>query len=541
AAAIDDPLEFDQFIQLHCGDNPELADKLRGMLTVREKPKQQAGKEQGGKAASASASGTRPLAPPAAQLGDTPPLGKVGKFRLEKLIGRGGMGNVYLAFDEQLRRPVALKFPRLGTLDNPQLLTQFLQEARLAAQLDHPNLVKIYQVDVLGDICFIASEWCEGGDLARWLVKHPGAQEPRWSAALIAALARAVAYCHQQNVAHLDIKPGNVILAISKQTIPMEESGDREREPLLDMRPMLTDFGVARVIEEGLTKTHSSLLMGTPLYMAPEQAECAREKIGPTSDIFALGVVLYELLYGRRPFDGPSPMLVMDQLRRADSLVLSKSREVPSELRTVCERCLQLAPEDRYPSADSLADDLERYLRHEPIHARPVSRVQRIWRWLEKPQRLVHVGMLAVVIQTIFLLNLVGTVTLKALGSATSMDADTGTIALPFAALALGLHVPSLVLALYTVRCRPWSVPLQLLQSLICTAMIGHILVTGESFVAFYRNQPLALFLVHFYLFIISSLQLLAYVAAIPAALRLQRVARESPRTSASAGTNTPL
>ena len=394
AAAIDDPVECDDYVREQCGADHTLAEKLRGMLQVREEA------EQLFEAKSDPSAKTLPMDLMLDLGADFSGLGEIANFRIEKLIGRGGMGNVFLAFDMQLRRPVALKFPRVDTLHNPQLLERFLQEARLAAQLNHPNLVKIYQVDVLGKACFIASEWCEGGDLARWLAANSGAQEPRWSAALIAAIARAVAYCHRQKVVHLDIKPANIIMA-KLDTDHADDSKVPIEHAILPFRPMLTDFGVAKVVEEGLTQTHSSLMMGTPMYMAPEQAECDRSKTGPLSDIFALGVVLHELLYGERPFEGDSPLKVMDKLRSSDTLVLPKSNQVPQELRTICSRCLQHAPEDRYPSADALAEDLDRFLRHEPIHARPVSLTQRLKRWSMRPQRIAEAFVVTIVIQLV--------------------------------------------------------------------------------------------------------------------------------------------
>ncbi|MEX1027190.1 MAG: serine/threonine-protein kinase, partial [Candidatus Paceibacterota bacterium] len=361
----------DGFVQARSGQDREPLDRLRAMLSVRN----EADALSEGQSESQSA-------PRDDDSPELPGLGRVGRFRLERLVGRGGMGNVFLGYDEQLHRPAALKFPRVDIVDDAQQLERFLREARLAAQLNHPNLVEIYEVGVWGQACFIASQWCEGGDLSDWLRKHPGPHDPAWSALLVGSVARAAAYCHQQGVVHLDIKPANVVLVADA-----DSSGGG-----LPFKPMLTDFGIARMFEEGLTCTHSSLLLGTPLYMAPEQAECRRDKIGPASDVFALGVVLYELLFGRRPFEGDSAIEVLDQLRSPDTLVLPATGKVPRELRTVCQRCLEHDPASRYPSADALAEDLDRYLRGEPVHARPVSRRQLLWRWCERPERIVQAG-----------------------------------------------------------------------------------------------------------------------------------------------------
>ncbi|QEG00530.1 Serine/threonine-protein kinase PrkC [Stieleria maiorica] len=210
-------------------------------------------------------------------------LGQIGRFELRKLVGRGGMGNVFLAQDMELQRPVALKFPRIERLTSEEERERFFREARLSAKFNHPNLVTVYEVGVLGQMCFIASEWFDGGDFAAWLEKHPGPHNPRWCAELVRPLARAIAYCHDQGVAHLDLKPVNITLAMESEQDPMK------------FRPMLTDFSIARVFEGELSQTNFSMLLGTPLYMAPEQAACDRDSIGPQSDVYALGVVLHEL------------------------------------------------------------------------------------------------------------------------------------------------------------------------------------------------------------------------------------------------------
>ncbi len=483
AAAIDDPLECDAFVRQQCGEDHALIEKLQDMLKVRAEA------EQLFEAESFPFSSELPIELSADLLSDVPCLGRVGKFRLDRLIGRGGMGNVFLAFDEQLRRPVALKFPRVDTLENPQLLQRFLQEARLAAQLNHPNLVKIFQVDVFGEICFIASEWCEGGDLARWLAAHPGPQQPQWSATLIGAIARAVAYCHRQQIVHLDIKPANIILATPADGELPINAGTLTGDKRLSFRPMLTDFGVARVIEEGLTKTHSSLLMGTPLYMAPEQAEGDRNRIGPTSDIFALGVVLHELLYGERPFEGKSPMQVMDQLRQADTLVIRKCDHVPSELRTICGRCLQHAPEDRYPSADALAEDLDRFLRGEPIHARPVSLKQRLWRWCSRPQRVKEAVVGVVVIQILLISWVVLAASIAGIfltGAPLIASRWDATVTIVFIA------APLLGLSYLVIRGNRWA-----LYAAFLLSLAGHVLVPVGAMVGaigilefYYDRQP---------------------------------------------------
>jgi len=502
AAEIADPALREMLIQSRCGHDEELLERLRAMLVVRED-------------ADALFENVAEFHPALGSdgAGGRSELGRIGRFRLDRLAGRGGMGNVFLGYDEQLQRPVALKFPRLDTMGNPELLGRFMREARLAAQLNHPNLVEIYEVGVWGQACFIASQWCDGGDLSVWLAKHSGPQDPAWSADLVRMVARALAYCHQQGVIHLDIKPANIILAA--------DGGLNVDQDAPAFKPMLTDFGVARVIQEGLTWTHSSLLLGTPLYMSPEQAECDRGKIGAASDIFALGVILYELLYGRRPYDGNSAIEVLDQLRSPETLTMPTSKGVPRELRTICQRCLEHEPAARYPSVAALAEDLDRYLRGEPIHARPVSLFQRLVRWFERPQRIPQAGVTALVVQLLILGNFVAVLVAMALGGASSIEAELGATVGEAASVTAFLHLPSLAIAWMSIQRRRWSVPVGVLLSLTPAVAIGRVLVTGESPFSMYEGQPLATFLQHLLLLSMIGIQAAAYLAALPAAAKV--------------------
>ena len=487
------------FIQAHCAHDPPLLDRLRSMLAVRE---------------DADTLFEHAAEFHAADSGVTPfsGLGRVGRFRLEKLVGRGGMGNVFLAFDEQLQRPVALKFPRLDTMSNPKLLELFLREAQLAAQLKHPNLVEIYEVGVWGQACFIASEWCAGGDLASHLAKHPGPQDPRWSASLLRSVAQAVAYCHREGVVHLDIKPGNIILATQG-----EHGSLRDKDAL---HPMLTDFGVARVIEEGQAATQTSTMLGTPLYMAPEQATCERQLIGPASDQFALGVVLFELLYGVRPFEGESAIEVIDKIRNSDSLALPEGKGIPRDLQIICARALQHKPVERYASVTALADDLNRFLTDEPIQARPISRFRRRLRWFERPERMVQAGAVATVIQLLVLVSF--------FVSSLAVIVDYGNLfgisrSVHFTELiviTVFLHIPTLFLAIMAIQRRQWSILPGFLLSLFAAGLIGSVVVTGESPLTIYKDNLLATFLMHSMLANVMLIQTIAYLVALPAAFR---------------------
>ncbi len=217
--------------------------------------------------------------------------------------------------------------------------------------------------------------------------------------------------------------------------------------------------------------THTSLLMGTPMYMAPEQAEGNRTLIGPKSDIFSLGIVLYELLYGIRPFEGESAMAIIDRIREGSRILYPTQSKVPLDLRTVCERCLQHSPKDRYPSADALAEDLDRYLRGEPILARPVSFSSRLKRWLEKPERMVAAGITGLAIQSLFLFDFLVILFFRATGVLHFIEADDKTLVLQLLALAVIFHLPCIVLAILLIRRKIW-------------ALVPSILFTGITFCA---------------------------------------------------------
>lgn len=436
------------------------------------------------------------------------PRQRVGRFIIRELVGYGGMGVVYQGYDERLDRMVALKFPKIETVGNRTGRERLIREAKLAAQLDHPNLVKIYEVADSGPVFYIASQWCEGGNLAELLRGNPSRQPPKWSAAIIAALARAVAYCHKQRIVHLDIKPPNIMM------VPGSDDDD-SRSRLI---PMLTDFGVARVIEENLTVTESSVMIGTPLYMAPEQAKCQRDQIGPASDIYSLGVILFELLFGRRPHQGESAMEVLDRVRSEESIRLPNEPAVSTDLKTICERCLEHWPESRYPTADALAEDLERYLRGEAIHARPIRWWHRFGRWCRQPARIYQAGLVSVPIQAALLLNFAGVV-IGLYQGVFDDSVDPRATSLDIAKVAFGAHFPQLILAWLSFRRVRWTVIPGFMMSLITVCILAEVLITGGSPITFYDDYPAARFLMHLLILVIMTIQTFAYLVAIPAAL----------------------
>jgi hypothetical protein len=320
---------------------------------------------------------------PAAAAGQTQPVlkpgGQVGRFRLLRELGRGGFGIVYLALDPALGRSVALKIPTLEVVFSPEVRRRFLLEARVAAGLDHPNVVPTYEAGEIGSVCYIASAYCPGPTLAVWLQERKEPVPCRLAAALTATLAEAVDYVHGRGVLHRDLKPSNVLLQPRSEARPAREEDDP------DFIPRLTDFGLARLREAEGHETRSGAVLGTPAYLSPEQAEGRRAAIGPTTDVYSLGVILYELLAGATPFQADT---VLDLLRRVTSEEpqppRSLRRDLPRDLNTICLKCLEKEPARRYASAGALAEDLRRFLAGQAVKARPVGTIERGLKWARR-------------------------------------------------------------------------------------------------------------------------------------------------------------
>ncbi|VTR97956.1 WD40 repeat domain-containing serine/threonine protein kinase [Tuwongella immobilis] len=288
------------------------------------------------------------------------------RFRISRELGRGGMGVVYLAQDLTLGRWVALKC-LTQVVESDADWQRFLQEAQSIARLDSPNIVQLYEVVKLNGRPALVLEYVAGPTLYARVGKQP--QHPEQAARLMAQVVRAIDHAHERGVIHRDIKSGNVLLAAAEK-------------PLGESKPKLTDFGLAKLEKVGSQLTQPGDVLGTPGYLAPEQAEGRPEAITKLVDIYAAGAVLYELLTGRVPFQGATALDTLVQVKTMDPVsVRHLQPRVPVDLETICMRCLQKVPSRRYPTAADLADDLDRFCRGEPIAARPPSTWERIWRW----------------------------------------------------------------------------------------------------------------------------------------------------------------
>jgi tetratricopeptide (TPR) repeat protein len=303
-----------------------------------------------------------------------------GDYELLEEIARGGMGVVYRARQISLNRIVALKMIRPGKA-SPDYLARFRLEARAVARMQHPNIVQIFEVGEEDGCPFFALEFVEDGSLARYLDGTP--QPARQAAALTEVLARAIHVAHRCHIIHRDLKPANILLAKGPE-FPTHSPETGARLPLDQYVPKITDFGLAKQLET-TGSTASGVIVGTPCYMAPEQTEKEGPEVGPAVDVYALGVVLYEVLTGRPPFKGTSHWETLEQVRNQDPVPPGRLQPgVPRDLEIICLKCLSKEPGRRYASAAELADDLRRFLDGRPIKARPVPAWERAWKWVRR-------------------------------------------------------------------------------------------------------------------------------------------------------------
>jgi WD40 repeat protein/tRNA A-37 threonylcarbamoyl transferase component Bud32 len=305
--------------------------------------------------------------PGAAGQAATDPAGVLrlfGDYQLLGEIAHGGMGVVYRAWHTRLHRYVALKMIRTGELAGAAEVQRFYLEAEAAAQLDHPGIVPVYDVGERDGQHYYAMGLVEGGSLAARVRERP--LPPRQAGEILRQVAGAVAYAHGRGIIHRDLKPGNVLL-------------DK------DGRPKVTDFGLAKMVRQDSGLTMTGQLLGTPAYMAPEQAAGKGVEVGPATDVYALGATLYCLLTGRPPFHAASTVETLRQVQQQEPASPRQlNPAVDRDLETICLKCLQKEVPRRYGSATELAEDLGRWLAREPIKARPVTRPERLWRWCRR-------------------------------------------------------------------------------------------------------------------------------------------------------------
>jgi tRNA A-37 threonylcarbamoyl transferase component Bud32 len=313
---------------------------------------------------------------------------KIGRFEFQGEIGAGSYGTVFKARDPQLDRTVAIKILRAGRLADKEELDRFLREARSFAQLKHPGIVTLYEIGQEEGQCYLVEEFVQGTTLAARM--EEGLIPFRESAEMVAQVCDALQVAHSQGIIHRDLKPANILL---------DAAG----------KPHLTDFGLAKVEGDEKPMTHSGDILGTPAYMSPEQARGQALHVDARTDVYSLGVVLYELLTRERPFQGNRRMLILQVLEDEPRAPRQLSDKIPRDLETICLKAMAKSPGRRYGSVREMAEDLRRWLAGEPIRARPQSTVERLVGWTRRrpaAAALIGVTVLAAIalgVSTVFL------------------------------------------------------------------------------------------------------------------------------------------
>lgn len=295
------------------------------------------------------------------------PLPSIPGLMFIKEIGRGGMGTVYQACQQSLNRQVAVKLIHGGSMAGEEARYRFRLEAEVAARIKHPNIVQVHEAGMHQGRAYLVMEWVEGGTLQQWQKGKP--IEPRVAAELVAALADGIQAAHSMGVLHRDLKPANILLSI-------------EDSPRRTVRVQVSDFGMAKQLHEAGV-TQSGFAIGTPHYMAPEQARGASD-IGTGTDIYALGAILYELLTGHTPFQGSGHAVLYQVIHDEPAAPTKLKADLPRDIVSICQMCMNKEPKQRYSSAAELAADLRRFLEHRPVLARPITNIQRLSLWARR-------------------------------------------------------------------------------------------------------------------------------------------------------------
>lgn len=426
----------------------------------------------------------------------------IGQFELRRVVGSGGFGIVYEATDTVLQRTVAIKVPK--EIPDEEAKAAFLMEARAVANLDHANIVPVYDAGEIEGQCYLASAYCSGGNLAA-LINAKVSFSWHVIAEMVERLALAMDHAHRRGVVHRDLKPANIVLA--------EPIASANCQTVPELR--ITDFGLARVAELQQSQSESSMLVGTPCYMAPEHLTESGHSQPALADIYSLGVILYELLTGQKPYDSKSFVDVVDQIRDCRPVAPSEIREdVPEDLETIALKCMSEDPGARYADCQALAMELRCFVNGEPIQSRPPTRMQQVMRWLRSPKRMVETGTFSIFVGVATPLWIM---TIVFLILAEDLEADVGAEMIPQTLLVcFGLLIPLVYIGHQTrIGNRKWLVPGLLFSvfslCLVAPPLFGNIYV----FPKLYERYPLGRIIAYSLLTIEHLIQVIQYTVLV--------------------------
>ena len=441
---------------------------------------------------------------------------RIANYRIRSLLGTGAFGVVYLADDEIENRPVAVKLPRLEVLYDPAKRQRFSTEAVIAESLDHPGIVKIYACNIQGPTPYIATQWCDGGDLGKWKTQQiaQGSALPPWQdvAMLMADVADAVHYAHEKGVVHRDLKPANILLSRKLDQNSQGNSG------LGDFQAKVTDFGLAKMNDPSINDTHSSLLVGTPIYMAPEQLnQSVDDFTNPAAaDIYSLGAILFEMLTDESPIQGETYFEVLANIQNRSPRSLSQfPNRLPADLNSICNICLSKNPDARYDSAAKLAKDLRTCASGGRVVGKSINVLARSKFWFGRQNWFSIAGWFAIGSQTLVTTWLVlGDLSKVFFGLLTMQEYVDILPVLILIAVVTSLSM--ILFAVFTIKRRKWAVWSGLaLAAMNLSAPILAILKQPLVFEDIYnKSDPYFSFQIHLILLLCFGCQFILFLCA---------------------------